>query len=167
MKARPTTYKGVDMRSRLEAGFAQWLDQHNVRWEYEPKAFADENGQYLPDFLLRDLWVFGETADVYVEVKPRISHEVLREVTARMPIIWRSEPNAALVLVAGEGSQLRPAGSGQPLILTEHLDLPSYMRLDFEAAKWTLVRRQDATPTVGIGSWVNAPWPRLWWEGRG
>lgn len=49
MKARQTTYKGVRMRSRTEALYAASL--HGIAtWEYEPECFADEHGQYLPDF---------------------------------------------------------------------------------------------------------------------
>ena len=51
-KPRPTVYKGIQMRSRLEAGFAAWLDGRFIKWHYEPCAFADERGQYLPDFEL-------------------------------------------------------------------------------------------------------------------
>lgn len=51
LKARPTKYKGIDMRSRLEAKYAQYLDgQSLLVWEYEPNCFASERGQYLPDF---------------------------------------------------------------------------------------------------------------------
>jgi hypothetical protein len=50
IKARPTIYKGIQMRSRLEAAYAQHLDADNYPWEYEPECFADETGQYLPDF---------------------------------------------------------------------------------------------------------------------
>jgi len=37
------------MRSRTEALYAASL--HGIAtWEYEPECFADEHGQYLPDF---------------------------------------------------------------------------------------------------------------------
>lgn len=49
MRPRPTTYKGVQMRSRLEAGFARWLDHMKTPWTYEPRAFTAIDGwQYLP-----------------------------------------------------------------------------------------------------------------------
>jgi hypothetical protein len=70
--ARPTIYNGIQMRSRLEAGYAAWLDQWNFDWTYEPNAFASERGQYLPDFRLdavRCSWL-ADPATVYVEVKP-------------------------------------------------------------------------------------------------
>lgn len=62
LKARPTTYKGVRMRSRLEAGFAAWLDDAGVEWQYEPECYsAPELGQWLPDFLI-SAWVLDEYA---------------------------------------------------------------------------------------------------------
>ncbi|NEA21577.1 hypothetical protein [Actinomadura bangladeshensis] len=72
LKARPTVYKGIRMRSRLEAGFAAWLDETHFDWEYEPCAFATEDGQYLPDFRLRNVFVawMEKPATVYIEVKP-------------------------------------------------------------------------------------------------
>lgn len=59
LRARPTTYKGVKMRSRLEAGYAQWLDRWDFTWEYEPECFASERWQYLPDFLVRNVNLLG------------------------------------------------------------------------------------------------------------
>lgn len=72
LKARPTIYKGIQMRSRLEAGLAAWLDKNHFIWEYEPYALATEDGQYLPDFVLTDVFAawLPDPAKVFVEVKP-------------------------------------------------------------------------------------------------
>lgn len=61
--ARLTVYRGIQMRSRLEAAWAEQFDALGETWEYEPRCFASEEGQYLPDFLLTG-------PHVYVEVKP-------------------------------------------------------------------------------------------------
>jgi hypothetical protein len=45
LTARPTTNRGVQMRSRLEARYAAWLDRHGFTWEYEPRCYATEAGQ--------------------------------------------------------------------------------------------------------------------------
>jgi len=45
----PTVYRGVRMRSRVEATWAAFLDKLLWGWEYEP---FDLNG-YIPDFVLR------------------------------------------------------------------------------------------------------------------
>ena len=66
MQPRPTTYNGIKMRSRLEAHYAQHLDAFGLSWKYEPGTFADQSGQYLPDFLVTD----SSGNRVFVEVKP-------------------------------------------------------------------------------------------------
>lgn len=98
MKARPTTYKGIPMRSRTEARFAAWFDALGLTWEYEPCAFADESGQYLPDFRITT----GSGSTWYVETKgPLIIDPEL--VQRRMGIIWASDPAARLFLVDVHG----------------------------------------------------------------
>lgn len=75
MKARPTEYKGVHMRSRLEAKYAQWLDSiPRVEWEYEPMCYASDEGQYLPDFAIRSVEYRSTSVDVFVELKPTLAH---------------------------------------------------------------------------------------------
>jgi hypothetical protein len=108
IKARPTTYKGVKMRSRLEADYAAWLDSTGLRSKYEPECFASGDGQWLPDFgsSLADDGPFT----IFTEVKPVgpltdwitgsvgwVEHadSVLRQ----MMVAWASRPDAALDLV--------------------------------------------------------------------
>lgn len=100
LQARPTVYKGIHMRSRLEATYAAIMDNDGFCWEFEPECFADETGQYLPDFLRWDpenppTGTRGE----YVEVKPSAAPgPATREVLRRMEIIWSSKPDALLTL---------------------------------------------------------------------
>lgn len=61
IKAIPTTYAGVNFRSRLEARWAAFFDLCGWTWDYEP---FDLNG-WSPDFLIK-----GLTLPVLVEVKP-------------------------------------------------------------------------------------------------
>ena len=122
MSARPTVYRGITMRSRLEADFAAWLDNYaSYTWRYEPQCFASEAGQYLPDFLIT-----GRTEEhtpvifpigAYVEVKPgaalndelgHASSRALHSILDRMAIIWDSEPDAALCLVVWEYGAREP-----------------------------------------------------------
>lgn len=108
---RPTLYKGIQMRSRLEAGYAQWLDSWDVDWTYEPQAFASEAGQYLPDFVLRGVATLSagrvgyDEGDIYVEVKPP-NFADLDGLARRMDIIHASQPSAALVLERPEHQPL-------------------------------------------------------------
>jgi hypothetical protein len=131
---RPTVYNGIQMRSRLEAGFAAWLDQNKVKWAYEPHAFADKDGQYLPDFRLDNVTYVGEGGQtaIYVEVKPNTfmagdpfveidgrtvenpSHVAARSaLSRRTSLIKASDPNAELLLVQPGGTCLmRPFVEG-------------------------------------------------------
>ncbi|MES2211328.1 MAG: hypothetical protein V4515_14290 [Chloroflexota bacterium] len=94
IKARPTTYRGIPMRSRLEAKFAAFLDRSGLSWQYEPRAYADETGQYLPDFLIPG------KPPTFIEVKPTIDQaEAAMEA---MPRIWSSEPTAVLEIYFGD-----------------------------------------------------------------
>jgi len=101
--ARPTTYRGIPMRSRLEARVAAGLDDRGFDWEYEPNAFGGRGGQYLPDFLLHGTAV----GDAFLEVKPTV--ETALAVLPKMQIIRESIPDAFLIVqVVGIGAyQLR------------------------------------------------------------
>lgn len=100
--ARPTTYNGIKMRSRLEARFAAWLDNHHSdwMWRYEPRCFASQAGQYLPDFLI----LIDDKWSLYIDVKPppssiASSHAEFRPVLDRMDIIKASDPSSTNAIV--------------------------------------------------------------------
>lgn len=106
MKARPTVHRGILMRSRLESRFGRYLDDMEIPWAYEPRAFSGKAGEYLPDFEL-----LGFDTPIYVEVKPRHDPEEIEGPMARMEIIWESDPAAALMMVFGDtGYTLRTEG---------------------------------------------------------
>lgn len=68
IKAIETIYNGYRFRSRLEARWAVFFDELNIKYEYEPEGFMLSDGtRYLPDFYLSD---FG----YYVEVKGYNDH---------------------------------------------------------------------------------------------
>lgn len=91
--ARPTTYSGIRMRSRLEARYAAVLDAFGLTWTYEPRAYANAAGQYLPDFELPA----DDLAPIqFIEVRPTLDRGMLA--LTQMPVIWDSEPDAILVV---------------------------------------------------------------------
>ena len=55
-------YKNILFRSSYEVKYAQYLDQHNIKWLYEPKAFDLDSTTYTPDFYLPE-------TDTYIEIK--------------------------------------------------------------------------------------------------
>lgn len=104
LTARPTTYNGIEMRSRLEARFAAFLDSCEIPWEYEPRAFASGHQQYLPDFAVavpipfRYLNGRAGAHRMYLELKPDVAD--LEAAWNRLEVIWRSEPDAVLAFVS-------------------------------------------------------------------
>lgn len=103
IRARKTIYRGIEMRSRLEAHWAQRLDLGGFDWKYEPHCFADARGQYLPDFRWVEPRPGGRQKVVYVEIKPYVDQP--EPICRRMEIIWSSEPEAVLILVEGHGDR--------------------------------------------------------------
>jgi hypothetical protein len=78
----------------LEAKVAAHYDRLGLRWAYEPRAYANASGQYLPDFQLLDE-PYG--VPIFVEVRPTLERAFLA--LAPMQIILDSEPDACLVVV--------------------------------------------------------------------
>ena len=85
------------MRSRLEAEVARFLDEEGIKWVYEPQAFADRAGTYLPDFELLD-----KPKPTFLEVKG--TYALAEAAMERMEIIWSSIPDAQLVILFGNHS---------------------------------------------------------------
>lgn len=62
IKPIETIYNGYRFRSRLEARWAVFFDEMEIKYEYEPEGFEIDGEKYLPDFYLPEL-------ETYVEVK--------------------------------------------------------------------------------------------------
>lgn len=161
IKARPTIYKGVQMRSRLEAGFAQWLDYWNMDWEYEPQCFGSERGQYLPDFLVRGVR-FANTENVafslYIETKPDgwpfDEGDDTLDLLDRMSVIYDSVGRVTLALVQPGPSITMawagPNGASNPTMMS-----------------WLPVLRSDGTATMALivpAADHETPWSGEWWN---
>ena len=56
LKAIPTTYKGIQFRSKLEAKYARAFDKLGIVWIYEGGGFLFDDGTaYCPDFYMPDM----------------------------------------------------------------------------------------------------------------
>lgn len=132
LPARPTIYKGIEMRSRLEARFAAWMDRNEWEWAYEPECFATEEGQYLPDFeilsptpaVFVDPWMpqDGGPPDIeglqepgerwFIEVKPTLILHQTEESWTRHLILVTSAPEGVHhhLIGMGHASPLAPDG---------------------------------------------------------
>jgi len=62
MKAIPTTFQGYELRSRLEARWATFLDKNALSWRYETEGFilSPMGERYLPDFYIPELGIWLE-----------------------------------------------------------------------------------------------------------
>lgn len=67
--AIPTTYRGIEFRSRLEAKWAIMFDLLDWEWEYEP---IDLDG-YIPDFHIN-----FDRQNFFIEIKPAMRIEELQ-----------------------------------------------------------------------------------------
>lgn len=67
----PTTYQGVQFRSRTEARWAAFFDAIKLPWQYEPEGFERDGMRYLPDFWLPRILNRGrDQGGCFFEVKP-------------------------------------------------------------------------------------------------
>ncbi|MFA4834935.1 MAG: hypothetical protein WC749_02520 [Dehalococcoidia bacterium] len=56
MKAIATVFKGIKLKSRLEADTAYLIDGLGYKWQYEPQSYLLESGiHYWPDFYIPEL----------------------------------------------------------------------------------------------------------------
>lgn len=156
---RPTVYKGIEMRSRLEAGYAAWLDRWFFRWDYEPCAFSSPTGrQYLPDFRVHNVRILcpgPSPVTVYVEVKPLAAlqdPERRRQVFDDLAIVREAEPGAVTILEVSDDT------SARTLLVDKH---PAV-----EQMWWTRIGRY--LPEVGLAlkaDDADQPWHGEWWKG--
>jgi len=121
--AKPTTYKGVPMKSGNEVTIARALDDVGLAWKYEAVRYADNRDYYTPDFHIT-IEVVGlagfpsKQSCVHVEAKPYMNDEkMLRHAIRRAQILEQStddpllfvglqELRASLAgwLISGDGS---------------------------------------------------------------
>jgi hypothetical protein len=178
-KARPTVYNGIKMRSRTEAGYAQWLDARGFDWEYEPGAFATPEGQYLPDFKLHNVpvvWCGLAPKTVYVEVKHAgypepAEQEDFELLLARMPIIWGSDPGAVLLLEQPyvEASEY-PDTLNRVWLETGVIEPDELMGHWTFSALWVRTDAGGENPQAlalakGVSRRAAGPWPDGYWKG--
>lgn len=176
---RPTTYKGIKMRSRLEAGYAQWLDLAELKWEYEPQCFASEKGQYLPDFVIHDLSVSWEPAPItaYVEVKPTpfvwgdasVENDYCDQFYGLAQhindVLLAHQPAGTVLLFETPMPEPMDVDHGQYVVthVLEHIGGP-YDDWMLDDALWCGGGSTPATLAKPCVHWDEGPWPHDWWK---
>ncbi|MBP7631878.1 MAG: hypothetical protein KA758_15605 [Acidimicrobiales bacterium] len=152
LTARPTTYKGTLMRSRLEAGYAAWLDHVGFDWSYEAHCYAGPGGQWLPDFTIHQVYdVLTRTlCTAHVEVKPEFTQDVADEYHRRTAGV----PQGDLVLIQTPRRQadtVSVRGS-----------------TGWVSGRWSLIAAPSGFPCMVLTvkpKPSNCPWPDEWWKG--
>lgn len=148
--AIPTRYRGVLMRSRLEARSAAALDRLRIPWVYEPRRFA----RYLPDFQL-----FPRGARPwFLEIKPPsvfgdLVGNDLRAALAKMRRIRSVYPSAGLMLWIA-----KPANRDLGAIL---VDLPGVVGWSAKPAREVLQQLVRSQRAVAVATPAGR---RPWWS---
>jgi hypothetical protein len=171
--ATPTVYNGIDMRSRLEAGYAAWLDKRGWRWTYERQhgAFASGKGQYYPDFRIEGVLnlMNDHEAVAYVETKPSYAGLDLDQLARRMSVIWSSEPDAHVLLQAPPPHESMHIQAGRAGLSREGavFDASAYVfsLVRTDPPQWcAVVWISNSKPIlgyplpVGMGPWAGEYW---------
>ena len=99
IKAIPTTYKGIEFRSRTEARWAVFFDALGVRWVYEEEGFDVWGRWYVPDFHLIDL-------DAWWEVKGA------KPTKDELELTWDFALSMNRPVYLSSGSPLKPSQDG-------------------------------------------------------
>ena len=78
IKSIPGYYSGVKFRSKLEANYAFFFDEYEIKWEYEVEGYDLDGLWYLPDFWLPEIKTFFEVKGILKNIeKPRKLAEAL------------------------------------------------------------------------------------------
>jgi hypothetical protein len=96
------TYAGTLFRSHLEARYAIFFDQLDLKWEYEPQGFVIDGTAYLPDFV-----VFAAMSTIWVEIKPDWDADPDGVAKWRKFAPERPQPSRAVLLIGKPSVQGR------------------------------------------------------------
>lgn len=84
-------YSGILMRSTWEVKFAQYLDEHEILWKYEPTRFDLGDCTYTPDFLLTDDESYWEIKG-WFDSRSREKARRFRELFPGTPLVVATRP---------------------------------------------------------------------------
>lgn len=90
-RGKGTVYKGIKMRSGLEAEFAKQLDEAGIPWQYEPRRFNLSWCTYVPDFYLPETDTWVECKGWMSEVSERKVNSFRQETGLTLSVVWYTE----------------------------------------------------------------------------
>src|ERR1700683_252125 len=92
-RSMPGPYAGVPFRSHTEAAWAIFLDQLDIKWQFEPQGFATDGEAYLPDFM-----AWPALGPVWIEVKGDWESDLAGVAKFRRFAAQRPQPSRAVLL---------------------------------------------------------------------
>lgn len=90
----PTYYGGIVYRSKTEAKTARFLDELEIKFEYEEQGYRSSETNYLPDFKVR-----AALGLLYLEVKGRLEDDAYGVHRWRLFAAKRPQPSRAALLI--------------------------------------------------------------------
>lgn len=102
----PGWYKGTRFRSHLEARYAIFFDELQIKWEYEPQGFAVDGTAYLPDFV-----AFPALGMLWIEIKPEWDTDPAGVERWRKFVAHRPQPSRAALLIG------KPSADGMHTVI--------------------------------------------------
>lgn len=154
MRAIPTTFDGIEFRSRLEAKWASFFSRIEWHWEYEP---FDGNG-YIPDFV-----VTTHDRQLLIEVKPYTELEQYKTIQDKTALGIENRWDGDVLIVGT--SPLLPAPYAPVRLAGWHGRTGHYNKWHHGLEQpWnspTMSNGRDHTPTTQAGwgvSWTEGYW---------
>ena len=160
IKALPTTYNGVQFKSRTEARWAAYFDLMGVEWRYEDEAYELPSGGYLPDFYLPKHDVFAEVkGDDGFDLKAIRKVLELSDMTRRHVLCLDGPPATTVYLKVGALVSSVPVVGDElggvmwyPNVYGEFVPLNARKSYFRNGTFWA----GDSTPYVGYGiQWMR------------
>jgi hypothetical protein len=122
----PTTYKGVQYRSRLEAKWAVFFEKLGFYFSYERYNITNENGDilYVPDFYIYEGINDNDWVDTFfIEIKPSQPSQQYLDYLASLPLLY----NQTILIMVGEPSFSQKQG----------YEFLSFNPCDHEGRRWS------------------------------
>jgi hypothetical protein len=151
IEAKPTPYRGVMFRSKLEATWARFFDAIGVEWEYEPTRLPG----WIPDFLVAGWWL-AEVKPVRMNGLEMVGYEPFHKAIRPFDTLLLGEgPGDSFGLVVRRG----PQGLIVRHLIADISDGEAVFLPSFSAAIPTLCQMSSLWRGVveSLGSWEAAP----------
>jgi hypothetical protein len=99
-EVKPRVYKGIELRSTLEAKWAIFFDLIGWNWSYEPYKVIHNDQTWIPDFVLQGF----DGNPIYCEVKPSNSSDEWYELDKYVGVLNLAQDSYTTLLLLGNSA---------------------------------------------------------------